>query len=115
MDEAGDPVLFANRRTAIVGTPGCSRFFMVGNLEVNDPPALARKLNLSPGDYEHFDSYITKDDVRNIASFGVDHVRLGFDQIVLEEKPYAYRERTFRLVDNFIAWCQAPECDRFLP
>jgi len=64
------------------------------------------KMALSPGDYEHFETYITKDDVRNIASFGVDHIRLGFDQIVLEEKPYVYRERTFRLIDNFIDWCR---------
>ena len=63
------------------------------------------KLNLSPGDYEHFDSYITRDDVHNIASFGVDHIRLGFDQIVLEEQPYVYRERTFALIDRFIDWC----------
>lgn len=63
------------------------------------------KMTLSPGDYEHFETYITKDDVRNIASFGADHIRVGFDQIVLEEKPYVYCERTFRCVDNFVAWC----------
>lgn len=61
---------------------------------------------LSPGDFEHFDTYITRDDVRNIASFGVDHIRLGFDQVVLEEKPGVYRERTFRLIDNFVDWCK---------
>ena len=64
------------------------------------------KLNFSPGDYEHFETYITQADIRNIASFGVDHIRLGFDQIVLEEKPGVYRERTFCLVDNFVEWCQ---------
>jgi hypothetical protein len=63
------------------------------------------KMALSPGDYEHFDTYITKDDVGNIALLGMDHIRLGFDQIVLEEKPYVYRERMFKLIDNFIAWC----------
>jgi len=63
------------------------------------------KMTLSPGDYEHFDTYIVKDDVRNIASLGMDHIRLGFDQIVLEEKPYVYRERTFRCIDNLVAWC----------
>lgn len=62
---------------------------------------------LSPGDFEHFDTYITEDDVRNIASFGVDHIRLGFDQIVLEETPGVYRERTFRLIDAFVEWCEA--------
>ena len=37
---------------------------------------------------------------------GFDHVRLGFDQIVLEEAPGRYRERTFRKIDDFIAWCE---------
>ncbi|HPA18203.1 MAG TPA: cellulase family glycosylhydrolase [Verrucomicrobiae bacterium] len=64
------------------------------------------KMSLSPGDYEHFATYITKADVENIASFGVDHVRLGFDQIVLEEKPCVFRERTFCRVDDFVAWCR---------
>ena len=67
------------------------------------------KIKISPGDYEHFETYITEEDIQNIASLGVDHIRLGFDQIVLEEKPYVYRERTFRLVDNFVKWCQDRE------
>ncbi|MDA3924191.1 MAG: cellulase family glycosylhydrolase [Kiritimatiellae bacterium] len=67
------------------------------------------KLKISIGDYEHFDSYITKKDIENMASFGVDHIRLGFDQIVLEEKPYVYRKRTFKCVDNFVKWCH--ECN----
>ena len=62
---------------------------------------------LSPGDFEHFETYITEQDVRNIASFGMDHIRLGFDQIVLEEAPGVYRERTFRLLDAFAAWCES--------
>ena len=53
-----------------------------------------RKMLLTIGDYEHFESYITEDDVANIASLGMDHIRVGFDQIVLEEEPYKYRERT---------------------
>ena len=36
------------------------------------------------GDLEHFDSYITERDVAYIASLGVDHIRLAFDQLVLE-------------------------------
>lgn len=43
VDEAGDPTLFANRRRAIVGTPGCSRFFILGKLEVDDPQVLGDK------------------------------------------------------------------------
>jgi len=59
---------------------------------------------LSIGDFEHFATYITEDDLKNIASMGVDHVRVGFDQIVLEESPYVYREEIFKHIDNFIAW-----------
>ena len=64
------------------------------------------KMPLTIGDYEHFESYITEQDVANIASLGVDHIRVGFDQIVLEEEPYRYRERTFLLLDRFIGWCR---------
>lgn len=45
VDEAGDPTLFANRRRAIVGTPGCSRFFILGKLEVDDPVGLGHRLS----------------------------------------------------------------------
>lgn len=41
-----------------------------------------RRMVLTVGDYEHFESYITRDDVANIASMGMDHVRVGFDHIV---------------------------------
>lgn len=44
VDEAGDPTLFANRRRAIVGTPGCSRFFILGKLEIDDPTGLGNRL-----------------------------------------------------------------------
>ena len=63
------------------------------------------RLRLSPGDYEHFESYITRRDVDYIASLGLDHVRLGFDQLVLEEAPGRCRERIWRIIDRFIGWC----------
>ncbi len=65
-----------------------------------------RRKTLSVGDFEHFDTYITESDVRNIASFGLDHIRVGFDQIVLEEKPGVYRERIFVLLDHCVEWCE---------
>ncbi len=67
---------------------------------------LDKRLMLTIGDFEHFDSYITEKDVKYIASIGADHIRLGFDQIVLEEEPYKYRERIMKLIDNFIEWCE---------
>ena len=65
-----------------------------------------RRLKITIGDLEHFDSYITEKDIANIKSMGFDHIRLGFDQIVLEEAPGKYRERTFKKIDDFIGWCE---------
>ena len=45
------------------------------------------KTRLSPGDFEHFATYITRRDIDYIASLGMDHIRLGFDQVVLEAGP----------------------------
>ncbi|MBO5021391.1 MAG: cellulase family glycosylhydrolase [Clostridia bacterium] len=65
-----------------------------------------RRLCLTIGDMEHFATYITEKDVEYIASLGMDHIRLGFDQIVFEEAPYNYREEIFTHIDNFISWCK---------
>ena len=65
-----------------------------------------RRLTLTVGDMEHFATYITQEDIRYIASLGMDHIRLGFDQIVLEEAPFVYREEIFCHLDNFISWCK---------
>lgn len=40
VDEAGDPTLFGARGKILVGSEGCSRFFMLGLADVDDPPAL---------------------------------------------------------------------------
>lgn len=40
VDEAGDPTLFDFRGRVIVGNAGCSTHFMMGVLDVADPPAL---------------------------------------------------------------------------
>jgi hypothetical protein len=44
VDEAGDPVLFDGKGRVRVGTEGCSKCFIVGKLEVNDPDGLSDKL-----------------------------------------------------------------------
>ena len=65
-----------------------------------------RRMILTIGDYEHFDSFITEDDVVNIASMGFDHIRVGFDQIVVEESPFKYRDRTMKLLEDCAIWCE---------
>ena len=41
VDEAGDVTLFRRKGQSAIGTAGCSRYFMLGLLEVRDPEALA--------------------------------------------------------------------------
>ncbi len=65
-----------------------------------------RRLVLTIGDFEHFRGYITESDVRYISELGTDHIRLGFDQIVLEEKPGVYREEMLDIIERFIGWCE---------
>ena len=65
-----------------------------------------RRMQITVGDMEHFESYITEADVAYIASLGMDHIRLGFDQIVLEESPYIYRETIIEILHNFVGWCR---------
>lgn len=74
-------------------------------LQVVDP---RKRMWITPGDMEHFASYITRDDVAYIASLGADHIRLGFDQIVLEEfeHPGVYREEILRIMSDFFDWCK---------
>lgn len=49
VDEGGDPTLFNGNGTVIVGRPGCSRFFILGVLEVPDPQSLAADLEALRG------------------------------------------------------------------
>ena len=65
-----------------------------------------KRFDITVGDMEHFAEYITERDVEYIASLGMDHVRLGFDQIVVESSPYEYREEIFAILDNFVSWCE---------
>jgi len=44
VDEAGDPTLFSHKGDIVVGTKGCSNYFMLGKLHVDDPTALAADL-----------------------------------------------------------------------
>ena len=89
--------------------PGFTRGMGIGGWLTNykrfNVLPMDRRLVITDGDLAHFDTYITEGDVARIKGWGFDHIRLGFDQIVLEEKPGVYRERTFRKIDDFIGWC----------
>ena len=45
VDEGGDSTLFSRKGKIIVGTKGCSRFFILGLLDVPDPTGLMLRFN----------------------------------------------------------------------
>ncbi len=57
---------------------------------------------------EHFTSFITEMDIEQIASWGMDHVRLPIDYTVIEseERPFEYKEEGFAYIDQCIEWCE---------
>lgn len=64
--------------------------------------------DITTGDREHFETYITENDVRQIASWGCDHIRLAFDYLLLEdeENPFVLRaDLGFKYLDRFLEWC----------
>ena len=66
----------------------------------------SRRTALTIGDMEHFRTYITPRDIQNIAEMGMDHVRIGFDQIVMESAPYEYRDEMFSLLRTIADACR---------
>ena len=52
--------------------------------------------------YEHF---ITREDIRTIASWGLDHVRVPVDYNLVGDEKGEYREEGFRILQRVIDWC----------
>ena len=44
VDEAGDGTLFARRGRIIVGTSGCSRYFILGYVDIRDPAMISQEM-----------------------------------------------------------------------
>ena len=45
VDEGGDGILFSRKGEVRVGTEGCSRFFILGLLDVSDPSLLKERFD----------------------------------------------------------------------
>jgi uncharacterized protein DUF3800 len=45
VDEAGDPVLFNRKKRIVVGTEGCSSFFILGLMDISEPEKLGNDLS----------------------------------------------------------------------
>ncbi len=55
---------------------------------------------------EHFDTFTTEDDIRRIAGFGFDHVRVPVDYIVLEDEEGNPREDGYMYLETCRQWCE---------
>lgn len=54
----------------------------------------------------HYDTFITEEDIRQIASWGLDHVRLPISYRLIEAGEGVYLEEGFSYIDQCIYWCQ---------
>ena len=54
---------------------------------------------------EHYDSFIAREDIEKIASWGLDHVRLPIDDNLVEDAEGNTIEKGYEYIDNAIKWC----------
>ncbi len=57
-------------------------------------------------DLKHFDTFITEEDIKTIASWGLDHVRVPVDYVVFEEEDGTPKEDGYIYLDNCVSWCE---------
>ena len=58
-------------------------------------------------DKAHFDSFITEDDIKNIATMGFDHVRVPVDYVLFEEEDGTSKDDGFYYLNLCEKWCSA--------
>lgn len=57
-------------------------------------------------DEKHFETFITEEDIKQIKSWGMDHVRLPFDFNILQDKDGNFKDDGFRFLDLAVEWCR---------
>ena len=55
---------------------------------------------------EHLDSFIVEDDIKTIAGWKLDHVRLPVDYNIFQKDDGTFIENGFTYVQNCIDWCK---------
>ena len=56
---------------------------------------------------EHYESFITEEDIKAIAKMGLDHVRLPVDYTLIETEEGEPIEEGYKYIDRAVAWCEA--------
>ncbi len=57
-------------------------------------------------DPEHYATFITEDDFRNIRNYGLDHVRIPVDYEVISDGSGNLKEEGFKIIDRAYVWCR---------
>jgi len=60
---------------------------------------------------DHYRSFISEDDIRQIKEWGFDHIRLPIDYVVLETDEGIKRPEGYQYVSNVVSWCQKYQLD----
>ena len=55
---------------------------------------------------KHYSSFIKEDDIKAIADWGLDHVRLPIDYTIIEDEDGNILEAGYSHIDDCIEWCQ---------
>ena len=55
---------------------------------------------------QHYDSFIAEEDIRRIASWGLDHVRMPVDYELIETEQGEFIESGFQYIDSCLQWCE---------
>lgn len=56
---------------------------------------------------EHYDSFIGEQDIKKIAAWGADHVRLPIDYNLIENEDGTPDDSGYKYIDSAIEWCRA--------
>lgn len=54
---------------------------------------------------DRFENYIKKEDVANVATWGIDHVRVPIDYNLFQNEDGSYIEKGFERIQKIIDWC----------
>ena len=90
---------------------------IAGNSQVRSPLLQHFKKGINVGTWisqydawpsMNYDTFITENDIKQIASWGMDHVRLPVDCDFIEENspPYKMKEEGLKYVDKCMNWCE---------
>ncbi|HOO79684.1 MAG TPA: cellulase family glycosylhydrolase [Lachnospiraceae bacterium] len=55
---------------------------------------------------EHYDTFITEEDIKTIASWGLDHVRVPVDYELIQDNMGNTKAEGFLYIDNCLEWCE---------